>query len=473
MSDMFSSPIPPDQRPQHIIPPSNPKPSPETKKINNTHIAAPSTQEHSIPISLEHEVDFLHEENAPLTQAAMRIDKQMQQLQRKSKESTEAKKPPELIAGNGDRSRKLQNILDCLKKVGIAAEELNSIANCIDDNHNEFLTSEQPCHVRLKVIDVKSAHSLLYIPTGKSKGLYLLLNALMKESQTADPSQGISLPKSNSASLAIHLDSGELKILLIGKVENFNADIEEIHNRLEAHNCFAPGSIVKFQESKHESKLADISQEHLKSEEKSTKLGIILDYVELGDLLDVLSTATSLPFKEKVRYACEYSEAVAAMHAIGYVHRDLRPEHSLINNDYHVKLTDFAMAIPIGQASSPCMSRGYMAPEVVQQTLLPFGAAVAQTSSDIWSLGCVLSDILLGPSWTNYNDTFGSDGTMGWHGTVLDKEQCSLVKATIFTHKEDSNHPDAIVNQCLDHDPQKRPTAAEVAARLRSYYATL
>ena len=93
-------------------------------------------------------------------------------------------------------------------------------------------------------------------------------------------------------------------------------------------------------------------------------------------------------------YIYQICRALGYIHSLGICHRDIKPQNLLLNPKTHViKLCDFGSA-KILQKNEPNVSyicsRYYRAPELI------FGATDYTTAIDVWSLGCVYAELLLG-----------------------------------------------------------------------------
>lgn len=93
-------------------------------------------------------------------------------------------------------------------------------------------------------------------------------------------------------------------------------------------------------------------------------------------------------------YAFQLCRALAYIHAKGICHRDIKPQNLLIDPHTCVmKLCDFGSAKTLVRGEpnvSYICSRYYRAPELI------FGSTAYTTAVDVWSLGCVLAEMLLG-----------------------------------------------------------------------------
>lgn len=94
-------------------------------------------------------------------------------------------------------------------------------------------------------------------------------------------------------------------------------------------------------------------------------------------------------------YTYQICRALAYIHSgIGVCHRDIKPQNLLVNPQSHqLKLCDFGSAKVLVRGEpniSYICSRYYRAPELI------FGATEYTTAIDIWSMGCVMAELLLG-----------------------------------------------------------------------------
>jgi len=92
-------------------------------------------------------------------------------------------------------------------------------------------------------------------------------------------------------------------------------------------------------------------------------------------------------------YMYQVARSLAYIHDLGICHRDIKPQNLLLGADHTVKLCDFGSAKKLvkGEANVAYIcSRYYRAPELV------FEATEYTTAIDIWSLGCVMAELLLG-----------------------------------------------------------------------------
>jgi serine/threonine-protein kinase len=121
---------------------------------------------------------------------------------------------------------------------------------------------------------------------------------------------------------------------------------------------------------------------------------IVLEYVEGETLKDRIRRMGRLPIGEAVAYAIEIARALGAAHARHIVHRDVKPQNVLIDEEGSAKVTDFGIARTLEEDGLTADGRvlgttDYVSPE---QAL---GQHVTG-QSDLYSLGIVLYEMLTG-----------------------------------------------------------------------------
>ena len=127
--------------------------------------------------------------------------------------------------------------------------------------------------------------------------------------------------------------------------------------------------------------------------ETSKALYLVLEYVEGGELFDLLVERGALQEAEAIKYFRQIILGTAYCHALGICHRDLKPENLLLNAQLNVKLADFGMAALESNdklLETSCGSPHYAAPEIVS------GLKYHGAASDVWSCGVILFALLTG-----------------------------------------------------------------------------
>ncbi|XP_072404313.1 ribosomal protein S6 kinase alpha-1 isoform X2 [Chiloscyllium punctatum] len=123
------------------------------------------------------------------------------------------------------------------------------------------------------------------------------------------------------------------------------------------------------------------------------KLYLILDFLRGGDLFTRLSKEVMFTEEDVKIYLAELALALDHLHSFGIIYRDLKPENILLDEEGHIKLTDFGLSKEAvdheKKAYSFCGTVEYMAPEVVNRR----GHTL---SADWWSYGVLMFEMLTG-----------------------------------------------------------------------------
>ena len=183
---------------------------------------------------------------------------------------------------------------------------------------------------------------------------------------------------------------------------------------------------------------------------------IVMEYLEGKDLFEVVREQGPLPIKVAVEYVMQACEALAVAHASGVVHRDIKPENLFLTQRAQgmdiVKVLDFGISkvaltgsafehkMPLVQTMMPMGSPVYMSPEQIR------ASKDIDARTDIWSLGCVLYELLTGTA------AFDAPSLTQLSATILEQSAPPLRALC-------PNAPlelEAIVLRCLEKDPVRR-----------------
>ncbi len=185
-----------------------------------------------------------------------------------------------------------------------------------------------------------------------------------------------------------------------------------------------------------------------------------------GETLRSRLVQTPLPWRKAAEIAAIIAEGLAAAHSKGIVHRDLKPENLFLTDDERVKILDFGLARVTGPQSQsdsdlPTVSTepgmvlgtiGYMSPEQVR-------SETADARSDIFSLGCVLYEMVSG------RRPFARNSTADSMAAILKEDPPELVSAV----RDLPPDLERIVVRCMQKRPAERfQSAQDLAFALRS-----
>ncbi|MFJ7786914.1 serine/threonine-protein kinase [Streptomyces albidoflavus] len=185
---------------------------------------------------------------------------------------------------------------------------------------------------------------------------------------------------------------------------------------------------------------------------------LVMELVEGRSLGEVL--AEGLPaVGDVMAWGGQICRGLHAAHRAGVVHRDIKPANILLTADGRVKVCDFGIARRADALGHPLTGTGavigtpsYMSPEQAR------GDAVIGAGSDLYSLGCLLYELLTG------EPPFQGGG---W--PVLAQHLNQVPVPVRSRRLEVPAELDRLVAELLRKDPRRRPAdAAEVARRLHA-----
>ncbi|XP_076755257.1 testis-specific serine/threonine-protein kinase 3 [Xylocopa sonorina] len=136
----------------------------------------------------------------------------------------------------------------------------------------------------------------------------------------------------------------------------------------------------------------------LQAIETTHRVYIIMEYARNGSLLDMIRRDTFIDEFRSRRWFRQLLEAIDYCHGRGVVHRDIKCENLLMDQNYNIKLSDFGFArgqmkpkngvAPLSETF--CGSYAYASPEILK------GVPYLPQLSDVWSMGVVLYAMVYG-----------------------------------------------------------------------------
>ena len=191
--------------------------------------------------------------------------------------------------------------------------------------------------------------------------------------------------------------------------------------------------------------------------EEDGNLFYVMELVEGRSLQDELQAGRRFTWREVARIGIEISKALKHAHDRGIVHRDLKPANLMIDDQDHVKLTDFGIAKLYGGTQITADggvlgTADYMSPEQAE-------GKQSTSRCDLYSLGSVLYALLVGrPPFAGKS--------------LPEVIQGLRFEKPVAVRRINSDVPEefeAIILQLLEKAPQKRiPTAVALGKRLKA-----
>jgi Tol biopolymer transport system component/Ser/Thr protein kinase RdoA (MazF antagonist) len=175
-----------------------------------------------------------------------------------------------------------------------------------------------------------------------------------------------------------------------------------------------------------------------------------------GETLRSRLRRAPLAWREAVEIAAATADGLSAAHAKGIIHRDLKPENVFLTRDGQVKVLDFGIARvrPVSSSSASTVTNtrepgtlmgtaGYMSPEQVRCERL-------QAASDVFSLGCVLYEMLT--------------GRRAFDGSTVQETMTAVLRddppALADTGTKVPLGLEQVIRRCLEKQPEKRYQSA-------------
>jgi eukaryotic-like serine/threonine-protein kinase len=185
---------------------------------------------------------------------------------------------------------------------------------------------------------------------------------------------------------------------------------------------------------------------------------ITMAYVEGQDLHHILHDNPKLPLDRALNFARQLAEALAAAHAEGVVHRDLKPQNILVDKEDHIFVSDFGLAKSFEDGAVGMTKTGaflgtprYMSPEQVE-------GHPADQRSDLYAYGLILYEMLTG------DVPFTGETTL----KVMYQRIQQVPKSPKLAKPDLPNWIVRVTMRCLEKEPARRyQSAYEILADLQ------
>lgn len=184
------------------------------------------------------------------------------------------------------------------------------------------------------------------------------------------------------------------------------------------------------------------------------RLWLVMELVDGPSLADHVAAAGPLTPTRAAEIGLQVLSALDAVHAVGVLHRDVKPANVLLRADGSAVLCDFGIAALAGTESLTASGRvigslPFLAPERLKDG--PVGPA-----SDLFSLGCTLSALLTGRSPFTRPEAVGV-----LHAVAHERPEIPPNAGPLRS----------LLDALLRKDPAQRPSSAEAARALRAVAA--
>ena len=123
---------------------------------------------------------------------------------------------------------------------------------------------------------------------------------------------------------------------------------------------------------------------------------IVLELVTGTTLAQELAAGEPMPVERAVDAVAQVAQGLAAAHAVGVIHRDIKPGNLIRAADGRIKILDFGIARLLDERSTRLTRPGLVIGTAAYSAPEQISAGSADARSDLYALGCVLYELLTG-----------------------------------------------------------------------------
>lgn len=193
---------------------------------------------------------------------------------------------------------------------------------------------------------------------------------------------------------------------------------------------------------------------------KLPRVGIVLEYCAHGTLRKYLLRNT-VSWKKKIDLVIEIAQGLTFLHSKGVIHRDMKSDNILIDDDLHAKISDFGISTDMQKQNQTRIGTSqYMAPEV------SMGHPYTE-KCDIFSLSIIMFEILTQNFYPYGNNAINIEMRVARSADLRPQvpKECECDASHIMYIE--------LMKKCWNHDACLRPTATQIVTELTDNYSLL
>jgi len=176
---------------------------------------------------------------------------------------------------------------------------------------------------------------------------------------------------------------------------------------------------------------------------------LVMELLDGEEILDVLAREKRIEPLDALRIVRQAANGLAAAHAQGIIHRDIKPQNLVLLDDGTVKVVDFGLAADLDAESQRVGTPHYMAPETCS-------TGASETASDVYALGITLHHLLTG------QPPYAGKSVKEILLAHISAAPLHPERKVVGLKREISD----LVRHMTKHDPLLRPRASDVVTEL-------